>query len=177
MCQATVPPAPPAAAASGGRWTIPALGSIVTAVNGFLKESSLEARQSKERLVGAGAGKSALGAPADDGRLTLEAVARHHSEGDAWIVVQGQVSAWKGEGSGRGGELSGLHQTRAKRRRRFFVAPREGAKTDRRSRARLPPAEPGLAQHHSPNVGWLPHDPGMPWGECRVQGAPAHRQA
>jgi len=127
MCQATVPPAPPAADASGGRWTIPALGSIVTAVNGFLKESSLEARQSKERLVGAGAGKSARGAPADDGRLSLEAVARHHSEGDAWIVVQGQVSTWKGEGSGRGGELSAL-QKRERSDVVGFSSPRERAR-------------------------------------------------
>lgn len=81
MCQATAPPPP----ASSG-WTIPALGSIVSVVSGFLQESSLDARQAKERLVGAKAA-----APPSDGRLTLEAVARHHSEGDAWIVVQGQV--------------------------------------------------------------------------------------
>jgi hypothetical protein len=84
MCQATAPPPPPAPSSG---WTIPALGSIVSVVSGFLQESSLDARQAKERLVGV----KVSAAPPADGRLTLEAVARHHSEDDAWIVVQGQV--------------------------------------------------------------------------------------
>ena len=99
MCQATIPSPPhpdTAAAAPSGRWTIPAigLGSLVSVVNGFLESNSEAARLTKERLVHAdkGVAKGAAGS-AGDGRLTLETVARHHSDGDAWIVVQGQVRA------------------------------------------------------------------------------------
>ena len=92
MCQATIPspPHPEEATVPTGRWSIPAfgLGSVVSVVNGFLESNSEAARLTKERLA---APDKASAAATVGGRLTLEVVARHHSEGDAWIVVQGQV--------------------------------------------------------------------------------------